>query len=133
MVHRQATLVLPLMHHLVEQRLDCLAPAMSPYVTAADRDLRALARWIAVSVMSEPALHSTRHPYWNPGKRPAEPLAIQLFAGAPELFSHRLIIGMSSFPGAPLSRRRLELERKLRVIAYANHPASSTAESEEKP
>jgi|SRR5687768_15432153 hypothetical protein len=104
---------------------------MSADVTAAYGDLRARARRIAVSVMSESALHSTGHPYWNSGKRAAEPLAIQLVVGAPELFSHRLIIGMSSFTGA-LSRRRLELECKLRLIAYANHPASSTAESEEK-
>src|SRR5687767_11086008 len=100
MVHRQPALVLPLMHHLVKQRLDGLAPAMPPDVPAAYRDLGPFARWIAVSVMPESALHSTRHTDGNPGKRPAEALAIQLFVRAPELFSHRFIVGMSSFTWA---------------------------------
>jgi len=132
MVDGQPALVLPLMHHLVQQRLDGLAPTMSSDVTATYRDLGALAQWIAVSVVPKPALHASRHPYRNPRKPAAEPLAVQQLIGTDELFSHRSIVGMSSFRGAALSGRRLELQRELRLIVSANHPASSTAEAEEK-
>jgi hypothetical protein len=51
MIDGQAILVLPLMHHFVKERLDCLAPPVTPNVAPADSDLRSLARRVAMSVV----------------------------------------------------------------------------------
>ena len=68
MIDREPILVLPLVHHLVNQRLDRLAPPVSSNVTAADCNLGSLAGRIAMRVMPKPALHPTRYPDWNPGE-----------------------------------------------------------------
>ena len=39
MIHRLPRLVLPLMHHLMQQRVQCFAPAVSSQMSPADRDL----------------------------------------------------------------------------------------------
>jgi hypothetical protein len=43
MIDRELVIVLPLMHHLVNQRLDRLAPPVSSNVAAADYNFRSLA------------------------------------------------------------------------------------------
>jgi hypothetical protein len=73
---------------------------MSSDVPPADHDLRATARWIAVSVVPEPALHPSRHAYRNGAKRSAEPLTVQRLVRAPESLSHRSIIRVSLFRSA---------------------------------
>ena len=42
MIDREPVLVLPLVHHLVNERLDRLAPSVPPNVAPADGDLPAL-------------------------------------------------------------------------------------------
>jgi len=51
-------LVLPLVHHLVQQRLNRFIPSMPPDVTPADHDLGRMARLPAQCVVTEPRLHS---------------------------------------------------------------------------
>jgi hypothetical protein len=49
----EARLILPLMHHLVKQGLDSLAPSVASDVTAADDNLRLTVRLSAKSVVAE--------------------------------------------------------------------------------
>ena len=132
MIDREPVLVLPLVHHLVNERLDRLAPSMTPNVASADRDLATLARRIAMSVMPEPALHPSRHAYRYSRQCPTESLPIELFMRPPELLSHRFIIRMSSLRRPRLARRRLQLKRELRLIVPARYSASSAPETEEE-
>ena len=132
MVNGLASLILPLMHHFMNERLYCLAPSMTPNVSSADRDLRTLARRIAMSVMPEPALHPSRHAYRDPRERPAESLAIELFMRARELLSHCFIIAMSFLRRARLARRRLELESELCLVVGARQSAPSPPDAEEE-
>jgi hypothetical protein len=132
MVNRLAGLILPLVHHLVNERLDRLAPSVTPNVSSADRDLPSLAGRIAMSVMPEPALHPSRYAYRNPCERAAESLAIQLFVRATELLGHRVIIAMSSLGRPRLARRRLELESELRLVVDVRYSASSAPDAEEE-
>ena len=132
MVNGLASLILPLVHHFMNERLHCLAPSMTPNVSSADRDLRTLARRIAMSVMPEPALHPSRHSNRNSRERPAESLPIELFMRPPELLSHRFIIAMSSLGRPRLAWRRLELKSELQLVTDASQPASSASDAEEE-
>jgi hypothetical protein len=105
---------------------------MPSNVTATDDDLGALARWVAVSVVSEPALHPSRHPYRNRGERSTEPLAVEHVVRAPESLRHRFIVAMSPFRRAPLALRRLELEGELRFVACAPRSRPSPAEAKKE-
>jgi len=52
-------LILPLMHHLVQQRVQRFVPAIAPNVAAAQDDLR-LAAFARRTVVTEAALHAAR-------------------------------------------------------------------------
>ena len=119
MVNGLTGLILPLVHHFMNERLNCLAPSMTSNVSTADRDLRALARRVAVSVVPEPALHPSRHSNRNSRERPAESLPIELFMRALEPLGHRFIIAMSFLRRPRLAWRRLELQSELRLIVPA--------------
>ena len=57
-------LILPLMHHLMQQGVERLVPPVTPDVPAADHDLR-LAAVRGWTVVAKPALHSARDANWN--------------------------------------------------------------------
>jgi hypothetical protein len=84
------------MDHLVNQRVDRLTPSVATDVPAADHDLSALARRIAVCVVAEPALHPARYAYGNLRKQYSEPLAVERLMSAAKSLRHRLVIGVSS-------------------------------------
>jgi len=106
---------------------------MPSNVTATDDDLGALARWVAVSVVSEPALHPSRHAYRNRREQSTEPLAVENAVRAPESLRHRFIFGMRPLRSAALALRRLELEGELRFVSCQLHSGPSAPEAEEKP
>src|SRR5881392_3608594 len=58
MIHDQPLLVLPLMHHLVQQRVQRFLPSIAADVATAEHDLRltALTRW---TVVAQPAPHAS--------------------------------------------------------------------------
>src|SRR5438067_2915542 len=55
----ESALVLPLMHHLVQQGVQRFVPAMASQVAPADRDLRRLARARGSGVVTESRAHAT--------------------------------------------------------------------------
>ena len=92
MVHSQSAFILPLMHHLMYQRFNGLAPSVPPDMTSTDDNLRPVARRVAMSVVSEPAFHSARHADGNPRQRAAESLPVQRLVCTQEPLGHRLVI-----------------------------------------
>lgn len=108
MIHSESAFILPLMDHLVNQRVYRLVPSMSSDVTTTYHDLGALPGRIPVSVMSEPALHPARDAHWNSAQQPAESLAVERLMRAAESLDHGLVIRMRAFPNTPrTSDRRL--------------------------
>jgi len=61
MIHGAARFVLPLMYHLVQQRLNRLVPSVPPDVTPADDNLGAMPQLTAQRVMTKPRFHSPRY------------------------------------------------------------------------
>jgi hypothetical protein len=61
MIDCEPLLVLPLVHHLVQQSVERLFPAVTPDVASAQNDLRLTVIGCG-AVVPEPALHAARHP-----------------------------------------------------------------------
>ena len=116
MIHRLASLILPLMHHLVQQRRNGFVPTMPPNMTPADYDLSTKLLLAAQRVMPEPPLHPARHPNRNVRKLATELRRIQLPMRTREITHIPLIIRMRPLPGSnPRNNRtrRLEIEGEL--------------------
>lgn len=108
-------LVMPLMHHLVQQRLNHLVPAVPADMAAADNDLRAISLLPAQRVMPQPRFHPARHANGNRAQLSTEFREIELAVRASEITHEPLIGRMSALDRALLARRprratRLELE-----------------------
>ena len=116
MIHRLASLILPLMHHLMQQRRNGFLPTMPPNVTPAYHDLGAKLLLAAQRVMPEPPLHPPRHANRNVRKLTTELRRIELPMRTREITHIPLIIRMRPLPGSnPRNNRtrRLEIEREL--------------------
>jgi hypothetical protein len=128
MIDGEPLLVLPLVHHLVEQRVERLLPAITPNVPSAQNDLRLMAVRRR-TVVTEPTLHSTRHPNRHLAECPAEPLFIVRRVPARQLVNDREVGRMGSLRRASSARRiRRPRHRKLenrsaRVVPHHSIPA----------
>ena len=116
MIHRLASLILPLMHHLMQQRRNGFLPTMPPNVTPADHDLGTKLLLAAQRVMPEPPLHPPRHANRNVRKLTTELRRIELPMRTREITHITLIVRMRPLPRcSPRDdrTRRLEIEREL--------------------
>ena len=116
MIHRLASLILPLMHHLMQQRRNGFLPTMPPNVTPAYHDLGAKLLLAAQRVMPEPPLHPPRHPNRNVRKLATKFRGIQFTMRTREVTHVTLIVRMRPLPRcSPRDdrTRRLEIEREL--------------------
>src|SRR3954469_13608622 len=75
MIDHQPLLVLPLVHHLVEQRVQRFIPAIAADVAATDHDL-GLATFPPGAVVAESALHASRNSNRDGAQRSAEALVV---------------------------------------------------------
>jgi hypothetical protein len=57
MIDRAPGLILPLVHHFVQECLDCFIHSVFPYVPAADHYLGGMTRLPPQRVVSEPGFH----------------------------------------------------------------------------
>ena len=101
MIDRQPGLVLPLMNHFVEQRVERLVPSVPADVSPADRDLRGVAARGA-GVVPQPTPHSSRHANGNAAKRATKVLRVVVRMPSRQLGHERSVFFPRSWP----SRRR---------------------------
>ena len=116
MINRLAGLILPLMHHLVQQRRNRFIPPVPPNVTPAYHDLGTKLLLSAQRVMPEPSLHPPRYANRNIGKLATELRRIELPMRTSEITHKPLIVRMRPLPRCnPRDDRttRLEIEREL--------------------
>ena len=76
-VHREAGLGLPLVHHLVQHRVLHLGPRVAQQVAAADRDLERPAGAEVDGQLAEPGAHPAREPDRDGPERAAEVLGVE--------------------------------------------------------
>ena len=110
MIHWSSRLVLPLVHHLVEESVNGLVPPVSPDVAPADHDLRVMAGLPAKCVVSEPRFHPPRYSDGNCAQLSTKAGRIELAVRARELANHVQVLRTAN---RPRPRRRLEIEYKL--------------------
>ena len=75
MIDDEALLVLPLMHHLVQQRVQRFFPPVAPNVAATQNYFR-LASLASRAVVTQPALHAARDPDRDLAQRPIESILV---------------------------------------------------------
>src|SRR5205085_342507 len=121
MVYDEPLLVLPLVHHLVQQGVQRFLPAVAPDMAAADYDLR-LTTLGCRTVVSEPAAHPTRDANWNPAQLSREALGVVDLVPARQLADERRISRVGFLGRAPATRTFRSSNRELQ-----NHPASGAA------
>jgi len=105
MIERMAALVLPLMHHLVQQCVQCLVPTVSSQMTPTDRDLAALVR-VRRGIVTEAAPHPTRDANGYRLERAMEMFGVELRVILGQSVSRRLIVWARAFAARRSSRRR---------------------------
>ena len=103
-------LVLPLVHHFMEERFESFPPSVAPHVSPADNDLGTGARAIAVRVVPKPALHPPRDPNWNRSEHASELLIVQQLVRAAKLRHQLLIVRMITL------RRPVRVNRRLLTV-----------------
>jgi hypothetical protein len=99
MIHRKSTLILPLVHHFMEKRVNGLVPAVAPDVASADHDLRIAGSLPPQDVVSKPAFHPARNPYGDRAQLTAEAGRVELGVMLPELSNEPFIGRMRSLSG----------------------------------
>jgi hypothetical protein len=112
MVHGKSCLVLPLVYHLMEKRVNGLVPAVPPDVTPADHDLCIAGGLPPQDIMSEPAFHPPRHAYRDRAQLATEAGRVELRVVLPELANEAFIGRMGSLrrTGNLRGLRRIEIE-----------------------
>ena len=115
MVHGKSCLVLPLVHHLVEKRVNGLVPAVAPDVPPADHDLRIAGGLPPQDIVSKPAFHPPGHAYRDRAQLATEAGRVELRVVLPELANEAFIRWMGSLRRTRNLRGlgRIEIERKL--------------------
>lgn len=76
MVDREAALLLPLVDHLMEQRVEGFIPPVTPHMPPADRNGGSSPRR-GRGVMAQPRSHPARHENPDPRQRPAKALLVE--------------------------------------------------------
>ena len=94
MIDDVPVLVLPLVHHLVEQGVECLRHSVPPNVTAADHDLGPVIIAARGAVVTEPALHSPRDAQAYAAQLSGKVERVVLGMPANQLLDERGIVGM---------------------------------------
>ena len=96
MIDDQTALILPLVHHFVQERVQSLVQAVTAKVTARDGDLwgNAGTLW---RVVAEPRLHSPGHTYRNRRKLPVKLFRIVLLMPLGHSHSEWLVVRMCAF------------------------------------
>jgi len=98
----ESLLVLPLVHHLVQQRVYRLVPSVAPDVAPAQYDLR-LATPAGRTVVPKPALHTARDANWNLAKSSAESLPVVCGVQSRQLANERNVRRIRLFWGSSSS------------------------------
>ena len=109
MIDRASGVILPLMHHLVQQSLNRLLPTVPSDMTAAYHDLGGMSRLTAKRVMTKSRLHAAGDADRNCGQFAAEFRSVQLAMRTGKL-AHEMQVRRSA---RPRRSRRLEIEREL--------------------
>src|SRR5207249_10479545 len=104
MVDRVACLVLPLVHHLVQQRVERLVPAMAADVPPTDRNLGRFAER-RTGVVSQPAPHAARHAYRHGAELAVEVLGIVPLMPPRQLTDEVAVLGARAQPARRHWRR----------------------------
>src|SRR5262249_22286477 len=89
MIERMTGFILPLMHHLVQQCVQGLLPAVPSEMSHADRDLADAAT--GRRIVPEAAFHAARHPHRYGAQRAAEQLTVVARVPLGELGCERLV------------------------------------------
>lgn len=115
MIHFLTRFVLPLMHHLVQECLNRLVPAVTTNVSRADHDFRPISLLSAKRIVTEPRFHPARNTNWNRAELTAELRQVQLAMRTREITNEALVCRMCSLNGTLLTRRqrrttRIEIE-----------------------
>jgi len=135
-VHRSASLILPLVHHLMQQCVDRFGPAIASNVAVRNHDLATAPIVRAQHVVTEPTREATGYLYLEVREQTAEMREIELRVQRREPRRHRGVIGV---PGgraacsranrhrirhdhgacrralAPVARRREDRDRRVNV------------------
>src|SRR4051794_4142358 len=99
MIEGRARFSLPLMDHLVNQRLERITPSVAPDVTPADRDF-SRRRSHDRRIVSETTLHAPRYTHGDGRQRARKPFGVEPPVFLDQPGGPRLVIGMRTF--APL-------------------------------
>ena len=103
-IERLAGFILPLMHHLMQERLEGFLPSVPPQVPPADGDLPARLGSCR-GVVPEPAAHATGHANRDGLEASVEMLGVELAMQMRELRGQRLILGSRALaPNGPTWR-----------------------------
>ena len=103
----QASLILPLMHHLMQQSMDRFIPPIAADVSAADHDLRLMPCLSAPGVVTKSRLHAARDSNRNSRELTPELHRIQIGVVPGELTGQTLVGWMSSLTLTPCTARRV--------------------------
>ena len=125
MIDCETTLILPLVHHLVQQRVHCFFPSVAADVTTADDDLRLASLLSAPGVVAEPTFHPARNADGHDSQLPSEPGRIQRGMALCKLARQPFICWMRTFRTSTArcgelrigvrARPRIQPERKLKL------------------
>ena len=127
MIHLSCGFILPLVHHLVEKRLNCFIPAMPPDVSPAYDDLRLVLFLSPQGVVAKPRFHFARYAYGYLAQLTAELHCIQL-AVCPDKVAYECLISRMRplmSPGLLARGRRSEIERELNFPTVEESPQRS--------
>jgi len=130
MIDRPAALVLPLVHHLVDQGRECLGPSVATEVTAADDDLRRLL-WRGDAIVAESAFETTGDSNRYRMQHAAEALGVERLVRGGETCFGRRIVRMSRLTSP--SRRALFSWNRIRQHDLPRRrPLGSRAATDER-
>src|SRR5687768_13205394 len=99
-IDRHAALVLPLMHHLVQQRLQRFVPAVPAQVAATDRDFRRIPGLGGRGVVAQPRTHAAGHPYLDRPQLAAEQVGVESRVLLSESRGEPFVVGVGTLARA---------------------------------
>ncbi len=115
MVDDVAVLILPLVHHFVQQGVERLGPSMAANVATADDDLGAIVGAAGGAVVAKTALHPARHAQRHDTELPREMPSIVLRMPGFELPNEGRVGGIRRLPGTADRWRALDRVRQDRA------------------
>ena len=126
MIDANPGLGLPLMYHLVQQRVLDLLPCVPRDVTTADGDIERAAGPDLDCQLTQPGAHAAGEPDGDLTQGTGEVLRVQSLVQAGEPVQKNQITGASSFPRArPRPRWGMLLDRELEKLALGRAAQST--------